>query len=116
MEDLVEDCNLALKLKLKCASENSMVNSLCDDIFDDNSGEGDTPSPQAEKQESPPEVNVQHEQADMPAEQEEEDQEMGEVDHDPTRSEGTIEYRIKNFSKIANKMLSAPVYIRDLPW
>lgn len=81
------------------------------------SGEGDTPSPQVNKNDALPAVNI--ERAEEPAEQEdgEEDQEMGEVDHDPTCSEGTIEYRIKNFSKITGKILShPPVYIRDLPW
>ena len=82
------------------------------------SGEGDTPSPQVNKDDNAlPAVNV--ERPEEPTEQEDvdEDQDMGEVDHDPTCSEGTIEYRIKNFSKITGKILShPPVYIRDLPW
>lgn len=49
-------------------------------------------------------------------EEEQEDLEMGELDHDPTRSEGMIDFKIENFSKIAGKLLSQPVYIRDLPW
>lgn len=85
-------------------------------------GDGDTPSPQIEtpkhgsEVEGSPEINVP--QPEMPQEQEEieEDQEMGGEDHDPTCSEGTIEYKIPNFSKISTKLLSAPVYIRDLPW
>lgn len=56
----------------------------------------------------------------MPLEEEEGgggEQDMGEADHDPTCSEGTIEFKIQNFSKIANKMLSPnAVYVRDLPW
>lgn len=46
----------------------------------------------------------------------EDERKMDDVDHDPTRSEGIIEYRIQNFSKISGKLLSSPVYIRDLPW
>ena len=41
---------------------------------------------------------------------------MANLDHDPTRSEGTVEYRIPEFSKITGKYLSPPVFIRDLPW
>lgn len=63
--------------------------------------------------EGSPEINVTH--PEMP-EETEEDQDVGDVDHDPTRSEGTIEYKIVNFSKISVKLLSHPVYIRDLPW
>lgn len=76
-------------------------------------GEGDTPSPQVEVKTSP-EINIQQ-PAEMQEEVEEE-QEMGEVDHDPTRSEGEIVFKLKNFTKISNKMLSHAVYIRDLPW
>ena len=46
------------------------------------------------------------------------DQEMEEdnKDRDPTRSEGIIEYKIAEFSKIEGKLLSPPIYVRDLPW
>ena len=61
--------------------------------------------------ENSPEINLP-----QPEEEEENQEEIGDVDHDPTRSEGMVEYRIPNFSKITGKLLSPPVYIRDLPW
>lgn len=79
--------------------------------------DGDTPSPQVKspKVKVSPEITIQP--PDMSQEEEEqEDLEMGELDHDPTRSEGMIDFKIENFSKIAGKLLSQPVYIRDLPW
>lgn len=48
------------------------------------------------------------------------DPEMEDVDRDPnsdpTCSEGTIEFKITQFSKMKDKILSLPVYIRGLPW
>lgn len=48
----------------------------------------------------------------------EEDQEMEdeEGNHDPTCSEGILKCRISGLSEINNKLLSSPIYIRDLPW
>lgn len=85
-------------------------------------GDGDTPSPRIEcpkcgsEDEGSPEINLT--QPKLPQEQEEieEDQEMRGVDHDPTRSEGMIEYKIPEFSKITGKLLSPVMYIRDMPW
>ncbi len=61
--------------------------------------------------ENSPEINLPH-----PEDGEDNQEEMGDIDHDPTRSEGTIEYKISNFSKITGKLLSPPIYIRDMPW
>ena len=63
-----------------------------------------------------PEITIQQPDIKQDQEEVEEDQEMGEVDRDPTRSEGTIEYKISDFNQISGKLLSAPVYVRDLPW
>ena len=82
-------------------------------------GDGDTPSPQADSPKQGSEVDgspeINYQKPEMQEEMEEE-QEMGEIDRDPTRSEGIIEYRIKDISKVSGKLLSAPIYIRDLPW
>lgn len=77
----------------------------------------DSPSPHVSPKrgsdvEGSPELTFQ-----KPQEEEiEEEPETGEVDHDPTRSEGMIEFKIKDINNFSGKSLSAPVYIRDLPW
>lgn len=76
----------------------------------------DTPSPQAKagsEVDSSPEIDLE-----KPEMQEdiEEEQDIGEVDRDPTLSEGTIEYKIKDISKVSGKLLSYPIYVRDMPW
>lgn len=118
MDDLVENCgNLLLNLNsvLLLWSSSELLDGFfwCVII----AGDGDTPSPQVvspkrgSEVENSPEVNLP-----QPEDGEENQEEMGDIDHDPTRSEGTIEYKIPNFSKISGKLLSPPVYIRDLPW
>ena len=96
-------------------------------FFPNLAGEGDTPSPLigspkcVSEVEGSPEINLIR--PELPPEQQEEeeaaedeDPDARDVDRDPTRSEGTIEYRIPEFSKISGKLLSPPIYIRDLPW
>ena len=37
-------------------------------------------------------------------------------EEDPCRSEGIVQFIIPNFSKLSEQILSAPTYIRNLPW
>jgi len=48
----------------------------------------------------------------------EEDQEMedGETNGDPTCSEGILKCKISGLNDIEGKLLSPPIFIRNLPW
>ena len=37
-------------------------------------------------------------------------------DEDPCRSEGVVQFIIRDFSKLSQQVLSDPTYIRNLPW
>lgn len=46
----------------------------------------------------------------------EENLDMVVSNHDPTCSEGVIKCNISNISNMTGKLLSPPIYIRDMPW
>ena len=43
-------------------------------------------------------------------------QEEGEGEDDPCRSEGLVQIMISNFSQLNSQVLSDPIFIRNLPW
>ncbi len=48
--------------------------------------------------------------------EQDQDMEDGEGNHDPTCSEGTLKCRISCLSELSEKLLSPPIFVRDLPW
>lgn len=60
-----------------------------------------------------PRIMIRNDNGDVEEGQEMED---GEVNRDPTCSEGVLKCRITSLSEIDIKLLSPPIYIRDLPW
>lgn len=86
-------------------------------------GDRETPSPQnnspkhgsdveCSPDENLPRLKIRHEQEEA---EEEQDLDL-ESNHDPTCSEGIIKCKISNISDITGKLLSPPIYVRDLPW
>ena len=87
-------------------------------------GERDTPSPQvdspkrgSEMEGSPdyiqPRILLGNDEGYVEELQEIED---GETHGDPTCSEGILKCRISGVSDIDSKLLSPPIFIRNLPW
>ena len=83
-------------------------------------GDRETPSPQnpspkhgsdVETEDQFPRLKIQNGNEEV-----EEELEMAVSNHDPTCSEGVIKCNISNVSDIAGKLLSPPIYIRDMPW
>lgn len=72
-----------------------------------------TPSPQPDSPVKPGSgvegpAEAQQDTAEGKQEEEEED--------DPCRSEGQVQFMIRNFSQLSDQVLSDPVFIRNLPW